>query len=408
MTTTAEVKQLVERYPVEADRVVLSPSALLTREEGLDELAREVVALANHEGGRVVLGVSESGIFEGRLALEREAVAAAFEELRESRILPRPNLSLEHLAGDEGELVVLTVERRAGAPHAVARKLATGGVLGRSYFVREGRRTRPVPDERLAWMFRVVGDPALRVESDLELQLLAGAFELDLRTPQPAAAGRFRPLVGAVGGALGNSSDLEARGRALNELASWAFLQEVAEACEEAGLDTEEVALDDLPVPERRSVFSMAAGPGLRALLDGERRRGGIAGLFGRRSAGRAFRLPVDAEPQVDFLGRQGKGRVLLAHPAFVLAFSSRLEATGEGPVPTLAGRGTPDAEWVRLAVALNVSLRWDDQLGGAAERLGRTLAGRIESCWSSRRWAAGIDPAWTAATDRSVSGWRP
>lgn len=111
MTTTAEVKQLVERYAVEAERVVLCPSTLLARDEGLDELAREVAALANHEGGRVVLGVNESGRFEGRLGLLREVVAAAVAELRESRILPPPRLSFEQLAGDEGELVVLTVER---------------------------------------------------------------------------------------------------------------------------------------------------------------------------------------------------------------------------------------------------------------------------------------------------------
>ncbi|HJO03828.1 MAG TPA: hypothetical protein QGG47_07630 [Acidobacteriota bacterium] len=52
MTTAAEVKQLVTDYPEAAQRVVFLSALLLTSDEGLDAIAREMVALANRDGGR--------------------------------------------------------------------------------------------------------------------------------------------------------------------------------------------------------------------------------------------------------------------------------------------------------------------------------------------------------------------
>lgn len=394
MTTTAEVKQLVERYAQEAERVVFAPSGLLASDDGIDRLAREVVALANHQGGRVVLGVSESGRFEGRLELERDSLAAAVDTLATERIVPTPELSLERLAGEEGELAVIRVEPRVAGPHAVARKLAGGGVAARAYFVRDGARTRPVSEERLAWMFRVVGDPAMRAEVELDLQLEPGRLEVDSRRPLPAAAARFRPVLEAVAGAVEEGAELDVRAQGLNELAAWAFLAELEEAFEAAGVEMVEVALDDLPVPERQSVFG-DVGDGLRTLLDGDRRRGGIAGLLGKKGPGRSYRLPKAAELQVDYLGRQGKGRLTLVHPAVVLTLSSRVASQGRGAAPSLGGGDSGAGEWVRLALALNVSLRWDGVHAAAAERASRALTARVREHWDSERWALSLDPAW-------------
>lgn len=378
MTTAAEVRQLLGRYPAEAQRVLFKPSSLLGSDDGLDDLAREVVALANREGGRLVLGVSESGQFEGRLSLSREEIETAVETLLSTRTVPRPGCTVEHLTGEDGDLAVLRVEPRRGAPHAFARVTAQGSVGGRAYFVRDGARTRTVTEAQLAWMFRVAGDPALRRKLALDLHTVAGELRVAESVPQPRAAGHFATLLERVPDQVGRAvaGDAEARGAALTELAGWAFLLELEELLERSDVDVDEVPLDELPVPASGSAFGHQ-GPGLRELLDGDRRRGGLAGLLGRKGPGRLFRLPRGAELQVDYLSRQNKGRVTLVHPRLVLTFSALAAESGRG-LSWAEDSGHGDLEWTRLQVVLTCSLPFPAQ--GPADVRYESLAQRLEA----------------------------
>lgn len=411
MTTTAEVRQILNQYPAEAQRVLFKPSALLGSEEGLDDLAREVVALANRDGGRLVLGVSESGQFEGRIELSREQVDAAVETLLTTRMIPRPETVLEHLTGEEGELVVLRVEPRAGAPHAFARVTSNGSVGGRAYFVRDGNRTRAATEAQLGWMFRVSGDPALRREMALDLHTRAGELGIVADVPQPRAAGYFAMLLEGVPAktAARLGGDPQARSAALTELAGWAFLLELqALFGDGTEVESEEVALDDLPVPAGGSAFG-AEGPDLRQLLDGDRKRGGLAGLLGRRGPGRSFRLPRGAEVQVDYLARQTKGRVTLVHPGMVLTFSARPGDSGDGL--SWAANPSGDLVWTRLRTALTCSLPFP-AAGPADERyekLARRLAARLRDGWDTGAFLEAFDPRYLAGVeDRVGAGQRP
>ena len=175
MTTAAEGRQILAQYPAEAQRVVFKASALLRSEEGLDEIARDVVALANRDGGRVVLGAGAGGRFEGRLEVSRQECDEAVATMLRTRIVPAPETLLEHLTGEDGELFVLKVEPRRGAPHAFARVTPQGSVGGRLYYVRDGASTRPVSDRQLAWMFRVAGDPAVRVAVPVQVHTVPGS-----------------------------------------------------------------------------------------------------------------------------------------------------------------------------------------------------------------------------------------
>lgn len=401
MTTSAEVRQILAQYPAEAQRVVFKASALLRSEEGLDEIARDVVALANRDGGRLVLGVGAGGQLEGQLELSRQECDEAVAAMLRTRIVPVPETILEHLTGQEGELLVIKVEPRRGAPHAFARVTPRGSVGGRIYYVRDGASTRPVTDGQLAWMFRVAGDPAVRVAVPVQIHTVPGSLVPADSIPQPVVVARFGELLAGLPGDVGKAlaGHPERRVRAFAELSAWAFLTEVqaALAAGDLGLETAEVAVADLPVPATGSAFG-APAPSLRELLEGGRRRPGIAGLLGRARPGRRFVVPRGAEVQVDFLDRQSKGRVTLSHPSFTVTLSTLPAGAGEGLAwPGFEGALAGGVQWTGLEAALTCSLPFparDAATGIEGERLARRLADRLRSGWDSRRFLDCHDPA--------------
>lgn len=392
MTTAAEVKQIVGSYPREAQRVVLKPSGLLLSEEGRDALAKEIVALANRDGGRLVLGVDEQGRFESSLELSHDDAVAAMAQLATSRIVPPLEPALEHLSGEEGDLLVIGVPRRAAGPHAFARVSARGSVAGRAYFVRHGAQTRPVSDAQLAWMFRVVDDPAVRRSMTLTLYTRPGLLLLSSELPQPRAADRFAGLVADLDveqqSVLAN--DEGARATAFVELAGWAFLREVGALLgDQAELAATEVSLDDLPVPGAASVFSAHPG-GLRGLLGGATPATGLRSLLRRQASSATMLVPQGCEVQVDYLAHQRKTRVVLTHEAFVVTLTAVADGGGDGlGWPGREGQMTGQVCWSRLRLEYACSLPFP-----AAERKPTATAGflarlqrRLEFGWNSERF---------------------
>jgi ATP-dependent DNA helicase RecG len=126
-----------------------SLSELLTQPEGKhlafgrgkckpDELAQTLVALANAQGGTVVIGVSGRGKKlegVGDVAAAREAVLDAALACTPPLVLPLPEVAR---AGDE---VVLILNVPAGLPHVYS--------LHGKYLRREGAHDEPIPPDAL-------------------------------------------------------------------------------------------------------------------------------------------------------------------------------------------------------------------------------------------------------------------
>lgn len=387
MTTAAEIRRILGSYLAEAQRVVLRPSGLLVSDGGRDELAREIVALANRDGGRILLGVSEAGAFEGRLEVDHGEAGEVLRELLSSRITPPLEARLEHLSTPDGELLIIGVPRRSGPPHAFARVSPRGSVAGRAFLIRDGARTLPVSDGQLRWLFEVDSDPAVAESFPLVLHLPRdGVVPVD-RLPQPRAAQRFAAVLAGIEAdrAAALAADPATLESAFMEVAPFALLQELEGALREGAGGgepaTRELRLDDMPVPGGRAVLG-AGGDGLRTLLE-------------RRGVNR-FLLPAGSELQLDFLFHQRKARLLVEAPAFTLTLSVQPEASGEGLA--WGGGSAADLRWVRLRVELSCSYAFP----GREESFGAELTGPIDALverlrvgWDGERLRRALAPGY-------------
>ncbi len=406
MTTAAEIKQALTLYPADAQRLVFASSQLLASEEGRDQLARDVVGLANRDGGRLVLGVDAAGRYEESLALDDAAAHTALDTMLDECTAPRVNAQLEHLVGEDGELLVVAVPRRSGAPHAFARTNAKGSVGARLYCVRHRDRTVPVSDAQLRWLFAAQDMAGTR---PIEFTLHAASDRGGLRTDviQPRVTDSIEAMLAALDTEHSERlyADPEMLQQAAIELTSWVFLEELADLLVdgELGLSTAEQKLEDLPVPGGGSVFAELPG-GLRGLLGGGT-PGGVMSRLLRRRTDRNFLLPAGAEIQIDYLARLGKARVGIHGPDLRIGLSATRGERGTGirwpglEVPDSAGN------WVSVACELQVELPFpanaSTEAAGASD-VATALWSRLSSRWDDATLHAAVSPA---TVERLVTG---
>jgi predicted HTH transcriptional regulator len=137
--TLRELEQLValgEGLSLEFKRRVPRP----------ERIAKEIVALANTNGGRIVLGVGDDGSIEGfenvseQLFLLREATKA--------HCRPPVDYDTERVVvGDRRDVIVVTIPESHSKPHVVVRDESTNGT-GPAY-VRVEERSVEASDETL-------------------------------------------------------------------------------------------------------------------------------------------------------------------------------------------------------------------------------------------------------------------
>ncbi len=408
MTTAAEVKQALAAYPADAQRLLFAPSGLLGTDEGQEQLARDVVALANRDGGRVVLGVDAAGRYESALAMNDEQAHAACEAMLANLTAPRVDAHLEHLVGEDGDLLVIGVPRRSGSPHAVARTNAKGSVGSRLYCVRHRDRTVPVSDAQLRWLFSRSGDGATSRAVEFTLHVRQGAAGLRTDVLQPRVAEAIEAMLAGLAPEiarqiLGDSASFQ---QAAVELTSWVFLDELADvlALDDLGAATDEQSLDELPVPVSGSVFA-GAPRGLRGLLGGPS-PGGVMSRILRRGSGRSYVLPAGAEVQVDYMARLGKARVGIHSRDLRVGFSAVPGEVGSGlRWPGLELPDDDDSAWVCVRGELQIELPFpasdaNDSL--VPERLASVLAERLAARWDDATLHAAVSPA---TVERLITG---
>lgn len=79
------------------------------------DFANEMIALANTEGGRVLVGVDDSGAIVG--VQEPQRVEEAVLNIARDNCNPPLRPTIDHVRADEGAVVVVNVPRRTGPPH---------------------------------------------------------------------------------------------------------------------------------------------------------------------------------------------------------------------------------------------------------------------------------------------------
>ncbi len=147
----------------------LKESRKYISEEGsftLDSLLEQVVAFANREGGRLIVGIKDDGSPEGKGIFNRchpsspekafDIFKGAINSVCQARISPVINLVIEHHETDDYEFMEIVVAKHILMPHAVVRKTASGQIVSRRYFIRTSHSRETVTDTQLEWLFNSV------------------------------------------------------------------------------------------------------------------------------------------------------------------------------------------------------------------------------------------------------------
>lgn len=146
-----------ERLEFKRGSVLTEPNA-----ENKAKIRRELVGLANREGGNILFGVRDDGSVEG---IDIWLESALETVTNEARMNCSPPVEFEHTYYsaeeddlEEGSIFLVSVEPYEGQPHAIVNRKGDE-IRTREYRVRTGEATRLITDEELRIMFTEEWEP---------------------------------------------------------------------------------------------------------------------------------------------------------------------------------------------------------------------------------------------------------
>jgi len=124
-----------------------------------DDIADGLVSFANRYGGKMIIGVHDSGELDGKYGSPKEVDEdkGRIDNICVQNCSPPIEYTTEILEYKDGDVLVVDVKRRRGPPHAVIKKKG-GEIRERTYYARTSHGKRLLTDSQLDWMFKNPGD----------------------------------------------------------------------------------------------------------------------------------------------------------------------------------------------------------------------------------------------------------
>ncbi len=127
-----------------------------------DEIAAQFVSFANRLGGHILVGVRDDGTLEGK-TFNFPDDSLRLSQLARDKCSPPVDVDFEQIQHPQGQVLVVTVKKRAGIPHAVVKR-SGHEISERKYYIRSHNGKRLVDDRTLQWMFEHSEDPRLDMD----------------------------------------------------------------------------------------------------------------------------------------------------------------------------------------------------------------------------------------------------
>ena len=118
MTTYEEIKILLEKSEFESLLYELKSSKILEQNDWKGKIAKEIVALANQNGGKLIIGLQDDGTFDGKADYDVDKLKGDIDNIIHDKISPIINYNFEFLECEGGDLSVISVEKKKDIPHA--------------------------------------------------------------------------------------------------------------------------------------------------------------------------------------------------------------------------------------------------------------------------------------------------
>ncbi len=153
MITCEEIQELLDKSEIENIKYELKSSKILKEDEWKDKLAKEFVAFANRIGGKVIIGLQNDGTFDGKADYDIDKLKGDINNITRHKISPEINYDFEFLKCGEGDLSIISIEKKKDIPYAYIVKRESHEIKNRIYYIRTPHGKSLVSDKQLYFLF---------------------------------------------------------------------------------------------------------------------------------------------------------------------------------------------------------------------------------------------------------------
>ena len=139
MLNPKEIEELVSIRDKEKINLELKSIRIfkaLDKKEQLKKLACGIVALANKNGGKVILGINDNGSFDGKFPKNEntDEIKAHIHTICRDNISPTIEFEFQHIASEKWDVFVIYIPKRRNIPHAFVSKRDSHEIAERIYY----------------------------------------------------------------------------------------------------------------------------------------------------------------------------------------------------------------------------------------------------------------------------------
>lgn len=133
----------------------------LNNPNGLDDILKIIVGMANRDGGYIYIGVKDNGepqgkgIFEQFSKGEKSGVDKVKEEINGkclSNTSPVVEIDMDIISSDEYDILKIIIPKKKTIPHAVIKRKGNY-IESRKYYIKTSHNCTLVSDSQLEWLF---------------------------------------------------------------------------------------------------------------------------------------------------------------------------------------------------------------------------------------------------------------
>lgn len=375
----------MERLLGELDKerltVEFKQSKFLENGDGQKKLAYEIVALVNRRGGKLLLGITDEGAFEGKGIFEVGRDKGIIDNICANSISPPVEYDVELLQCDKGDVLIINISERKDIPHAYVVSRTGPEIKNRIYYIRTAYGKRLVTDQQLSWLFQHKEDPDFSyrfpIVLDFHQSSLQSPFSESLYAKPPPYEWAYSTFVQHLSEKALKTlkEDSSLRASLCRELTPYALILSFSNlfrmswliAIERDGLvptigevdqskPKQEISVDQIPLPKADSVLS-SVDLDIREILRNEVQFRDQRIPSGPQ--GHAFYVPEGTELKI------GNNLLELEHHDFQIEISLPAWSYGIGPhrsSPYLPLFGEDATEYVGIECQLSVQFGFPEK----------------------------------------------
>ena len=201
MTMCDEIYQILKNPEKENMKNEFKESEILRSGDGKKDLGYEIVALANRYGGKLLIGVKDDAIFEGKGIFDDKGIdnyRGIIDNICHNNISPIIEYKIEFLQCHDGDLLVVNIPKRKGIPHAYIVSRNGPEIKNRIYYIRTSHGKRLVGDRQLQWLFNHQEDPDFTFPFRIVINYCKDSLGIPGPISQPSCISNYVSFVNSI------------------------------------------------------------------------------------------------------------------------------------------------------------------------------------------------------------------